>query len=198
MKVYGYARCSTDEHRQDIDRQKRELVKLGVKEEMIFWEYESGTKRDRVELNRLLSILQPGDTVVTTEVSRLARSTQMLCDIIDHIQDKQVRLMIGSLDLDCRPGETTNAMTKGMLQMFGVFAEMERNIISERVKSGLENAKAKGKQLGRPELTRDDIPSKFDRYYADYVNGKYTVTELSKLMGKSRTTIYKYIKLIEG
>ena len=76
-EIYGYARCSTSEDRQDIDRQKRELRKLGVKkDECIYAEYESGTKEDRPELTKLLKIVRPGDTVIVTEVSRISRSTR--------------------------------------------------------------------------------------------------------------------------
>ena len=74
--IYGYARCSTNESRQDIDRQKRDLKAIGVQEDKhIFWEYESGTKTDRVELQKLLDMIRPGDSIATTEVSRLTRST---------------------------------------------------------------------------------------------------------------------------
>ena len=79
---YGYARCSTNETKQDIDRQKRELKKMGVEEKNIYFEYESGAKTDRVQLGRLLGAVRDGDTVVTTEVSRLTRSTKQLCEII--------------------------------------------------------------------------------------------------------------------
>lgn len=77
---YGYARCSTNEKKQDIDRQKRELKRLGVEEDNIFWEYESGTKKNRKEFKRLLKIVEPGDEIITTEVSRLSRSTKQLCE----------------------------------------------------------------------------------------------------------------------
>ena len=73
---YGYARCSTNELKQDIDRQKRELIKKGVAEENIYFEYESGTKIDRVEFNRLLETIDEGDTIIATEVSRITRSTK--------------------------------------------------------------------------------------------------------------------------
>ena len=67
--IYGYARCSTNEERQDINRQKRELYTLGVTDEKyIYWEYESGMKDDRTEFNKLLDIVTEGDTVATTEV----------------------------------------------------------------------------------------------------------------------------------
>ena len=81
-KIYGYCRCSTTEERQDINRQKRELYKLGVEDDKnIYWEYESGTKTDRAELQKLLDIVKEGDTIVTTEVSRLTRFRNHLCEI---------------------------------------------------------------------------------------------------------------------
>ena len=64
-------------------------------------------------------------------------------------------------------------MTKGMLMMWGVFAEMERDIISQRVKSGMANAKAKGKKIGRPEMTKEMLPDRFWRYYRMYENGNH-------------------------
>ena len=94
--TYGYARCSTNEERQDIDRQKRELFSLGVSEDKyIYWEYEKGTKDDRVELQKLLDIVGEGDTIATTEVSRLTRSTKHLCEILQTVQDKKLILNIG-------------------------------------------------------------------------------------------------------
>ncbi len=82
--TYGYARCSTDETRQDIDRQRRELRKLGVEADTeIYWEYESGTKTERPELQKLLAVLQTGDTIVTTKVSRLTRIINVLAGAIN-------------------------------------------------------------------------------------------------------------------
>lgn len=70
MADYGYARCSLTEKEQDIHRQTRELVAMGIKAENIFWEYESGTKDDRVQLNRLMDIVKEGDSITSLEVSR--------------------------------------------------------------------------------------------------------------------------------
>lgn len=83
---YGYARCSTNESKQDIDRQKRDLKNIGIDEKNIYFEYESGTKTDRIQLNRLLDIIKDGDTIATTEVSRLTRSTKQLCPYQSRIQ----------------------------------------------------------------------------------------------------------------
>lgn len=193
---YGYARCSTNAEKQDIDRQKRELLALGVKKDNIFWEYESGTKDDRAEFNKLLKIIEPGDSIVSTEVSRLTRSTKYLCEIIKLVQEKHLRLVIGSFIVDCRSKEI-DPMTKGMLMMWGVFSEMERDIISARVKSGMANAKAKGKDIGRPKTDKENLPNNFLKYYPMYKNKKINITEFSRISELSRKSIYKYIKIAE-
>ena len=196
--VYGYARCSTDESKQDINRQIRELKALGATEQTIYTEYQSGTKRDRVEWNRLLSVVKEGDTIVTTEVSRLSRSTQHLCEIIELVKDKKLKLVISNtMTIDCTKGEL-DAMTNAFLQMSGVFAELERNMISQRVKSGMANAKAKGKVIGRPKVTSEDIPNIFLKHYPSYKSKSINVSEFARLCNMSRTTIYKYIKLLEA
>lgn len=194
--VYGYARCSTNESKQDIDRQKRELKALGVKQSNIYFEYGSGTKADREQWLLLMNKVQKGDTIISTEVSRITRSTKQLCDIIDKAREIGLKLVIGSFVVDCT-NVKLDAMTEGMLKMMGVFAEMERNIISERVKSGMANAREKGSKIGRPETTADKIPSMFMKYYPKYRKGEMNVTELSRLCKMSRTTVYKYIELLK-
>lgn len=194
---YGYARCSTTIDRQDVNRQKMELKKLGVKESNIFWEYESGAKTDRKELNRLFEVVKQGDTIATTEVSRLTRSTKHLCEIMQMVQEKKLLLNIGgSFVVDCREDDI-DPMTKGMIMMWGVFAEMKRDIISSRIKSGMENAKAKGSKIGRPERTIDNLPVNFLKYYPMLQNGSINISELARLSGLGRTSIYRYLNLIE-
>lgn len=196
---YGYARCSTNESKQDINRQKRELRSMGVKEDNIFFEYESGTKNDRKELNRLMQIVKAGDSITSLEVSRLTRSTQKLCEIIKEVQEKQIKLVIaGSITIDCSPGKELDAISKGMMLMWGVFAELERDIITARIKSGILNAKEKGVKLGRPQITMETLPYNFLKYYPMFQNGNINLSELSRLSGISRPTIYKYLKLLEG
>lgn len=193
--IYGYARCSTNEGRQDIDRQKRELRSLGVSDDKhIYWEYESGTSKMRPELQKLLDIVQPGDSIVATEVSRLSRSTGHLCEILELVQEKKLQLIIGSFRADCR-SEAFDPMTKGMLQMWAVFSEMEREMISQRVKSGMANAKAKGKKVGRPKSSKEMLPDKYWKYEKMYREGDISIAEFARLMNCSRTTIYKYISI---
>lgn len=192
--IYGYARCSTNEDMQDISRQTRELKKLGC--EKIFQEYESGMKEDREQLQLLLSIIVSGDTIMALEASRITRSTQQLINLIELIRDKHIKLVLGNMVIDCR-SDDIDPMTKAMLQMMGVFAELERNMISQRVKSGLNNAKAKGTRLGRPETTLDAIPKSFYKHYQLFKNKQINITEFASMCNCSRPTIYKYIKLYE-
>lgn len=81
--------------------------------------------------------------------------------------------------------------------MMGVFAELERNIISQRVRSGIANAKSKGKILGRPPITADSIPDSFFRYYPMYVSKKINKAEFARLCKLSYPSIYKYLALVE-
>lgn len=192
--IYGYARCSTNEDKQDINRQIRELKAAGAEE--VFFEYEHGDSKVKKNLSLLLENAQAGDTIITLEVSRLSRSTQQLCEIIDVIREKRLRLIIvGSITIDCRNGQT-DPMSEAFLQMAGVFSQLELAMIRARVKSGMENAKAKGKKIGRPQTTREDIPAVFFRHYPTYAAGRMNVSELARVCGLSRPTVYKYLRLL--
>lgn len=193
--VYGYARCSTNEKLQDINRQVRELKLQGATDKSIYLEYESGTKEKRTELCKLLDIVKAGDTIIATEVSRITRSTKQLCEIIELAKQRHLKLILGTFVVDC--SNELDPMTEGMLKMMGVFSEIERNIISQRVKSGMENAKSKGKQIGRPQITADDIPSVFYKHYPKYKNGELTKKDLSRLCSLSYPTVFKYLNIIE-
>lgn len=193
--IYGYARCSTSETKQDIHRQERELISHGVQYQNIFLEYESGTKRDRRELNRLLDTVKQGDTIIATELSRITRSTKDLIEILEIAKNKKLKLILGTFEADCSQN-SLDPMVEGMLKMMGVFAELERNITSERVKSGLKNAVSKGKILGRPRTTKEAIPQKFLKSYPLYLSGKINKTEFARVCDLSRKSIYKYLEII--
>lgn len=193
---YGYARCSTNETKQDINRQVRELKAAGADE--IFLEYEHGDSKVKDQQKAMLEQAESGDTIITLEVPRLARSTQQLCEIIDIIRDKHLRLVIvGSITLDCRNGKS-DPMSEAFLQMAGVFSQLELAMIRARVRSGMENARAKGANIGRPQVKKDDIPAIFLRHYPSLKSGKLNVSELARVCNMSRTTVYKYISLLEN
>ena len=194
--TYGYARCSTNETKQDINRQVRELKTAGA--DTLFLEYEHGDSKIKSQQEAMFAQAQAGDSILTLEVPRLARSTQQLCEIIDRVREKRLRLVIiGSITLDCREGRA-DPMSEAFLQMAGVFSQLELAMIRERVRSGMTNAKAKGKQIGRPQTTKDSIPAIFLRHYPAYKSGQLNITELSRVCDLSRTTIYKYISLLEA
>lgn len=193
--IYGYCRCSTNETKQDISRQERDLKALGVTEKKnIFKEYESGTKIHRVELERLLYLVKEGDTIVATEVSRITRSTKQLCEIIELAKERRLKLVFGSFIVDCT--KELDAMTEGMLKMMGVFSEIERNMISQRVKSGVANARAKGKIVGRPTLRFKDIPQKVQDKYELYKSGAMSKVDYAKVCNISRPTLDKYLRVM--
>lgn len=192
--IYGYARCSTNEERQDIDRQIRELKTAGA-EEVVF-EYAHGDARIKDAQMELMAKIESGDTIIVTEVTRLSRSVQQLCEIITQIRDRQLRLVIlDSITVDCRNGRI-DPMSQAFLQMSAVFAELELAITRARVKSGMDNAKAKGAKIGRPRSTADSIPAIFYRHYPAYAAGNLNVAELARVCDMSRTTVYKYLKML--
>ena len=194
--IYGYARCSTNETKQDINRQLRELKAAGAEE--VYFEYEHGDSDVKQKQLALLDIVREGDTILTLEVPRLARSTKQLCEIIEIVKEKKLRLVIiGSITVDCSGGRI-DPMSNAFIQMSGVFAELELGMIRERVRSGMANAKAKGIKIGRPPLNREDIPPVFYRHYPAYKNKQLNVSELARVCDLSRTTVYKYISLLEG
>ena len=142
----------------------------------------------------LLENVQHGDSIITLEVSRLSRSTQQLCEIIDVIREKRLCLVIvGSITIDCQNGQT-DPMSEAFLQMAGVFSQLELAMIRARVKSGVQNAKAKGKKIGRPQTTKEDIPAVFFKHYPTYAAGKMNVSELARVCELCRPTVYKYMR----
>ena len=192
--VYGYARCSTNEDKQDINRQIRELKSSGA--EKVIFEFEHGDAKVKENLHMLLNTANVGDTIITLEVSRLTRSTKQLCEIVDIIKQKRLRLVIvGSITVDCRNGQI-DPMSQAFIQMSAVFAELELSIIRARVKSGMANAKAKGRQIGRRPTNKDDIPAIFYKHYPAYVAGQMNVSELARICDLSRPTVYKYLKMV--
>ena len=135
MAIFGYARCSTDETRQDINRQVRELKAAGANDGTIYLEYQSSTK-DRVELNKVLLILKSGDTLLATEVSRITRSTKHLCEIIEMAKIKQVKLILGNFVVDCT--SSLDPMTEELLA-WALSKSLEIDFVLETVNQLIKN-----------------------------------------------------------
>jgi len=194
MSKYGYARCSTKEDRQDIGRQEQELSARGAIQ--VFSEYISGAAAAKPELENLLSVIEGGDTLATTEVSRLSRSVHQLCHFEDIAREKKIKLELGSLTLDFA-SETEDPMSRAMYYMMGIFAELERGVTVERIKSGIANAKDKGVPMGRPRKTAKDVPAAVKKLLPAYLEGRFTQTEFAKRVGISRQSLHKYLRLLE-
>ena len=193
-KVYGYARCSTSEKRQDVERQVAELRAMGA--QFVVQEYESGADPGRKGIAGLLGALREGDSLFATELSRVTRSLRQLCDIIEAAKDKSLTLRFGAVEFAFRGGRLAPFQT-AMLQLMGVFAELERNLAAERINSGLCHARAKGVRLGRPKKTAADVPPAVRALFGAHARGEVSAAELARRAGISKSSACKYLKLLK-
>lgn len=196
-KIYGYCRCSTNESKQDVKYQIDALIDKGVDVSYIRYEYISGRKEYRPGLDALLEEMNEGDTLIVTDITRLCKNTKVLCEIIDLIIEKRFRLVVGTIDIDCRTG-VLDPMIEGMLKINAVFGEMEAKLKVHQIKLGLATAIKDGKKLGRPKSTYDSIPKIFMQYYPKYKNGTLNKLAFARVTQLSYPTIYKYIDIVEN
>ena len=186
MKI-GYARVSTQD--QNLSLQISSLQKFGC--EKIFSEKKSGVKR-RPELEGLMNIVREGDIVVIWKIDRLARSLAELISITEQFKSKGVDLV--SIDGQV---DTTSAMGRMFFQITGAFAEFERNLIIERTKAGIVEAKKRGVQLGRPKGLTSESQQIARAAKELYLSGTIKPIDICKVLNISTGTLYRYLK-IEG
>ncbi len=146
--IIGYARVSSVD--QNLDRQILSLSEYGC--EKIVQEKFTGTIKDREGLNSLLDVIRNGDTVAVESISRLGRKTLDILSIIQDFEDIGVKFVSIKENMDTR-----TSTGKAMFQMMCVIAELERNLIADRVREGLEASKKRGKKLGRPKVDQSKI-----------------------------------------
>ncbi len=182
MKL-GYARVSTED--QDMLMQIEALKAAGVSEENIYKEYVSGMKKERPELKRLLKYAREGDEIYVLKLDRISRSLKHLEELVEGFQKKEIDFISLHEKID-----TTTAMGRFFFRMMGAIAELERDIISERTKEQLAAKRQNGIRLGRPVIDHE----KLDMAFALYDSKRYSVNEISKKTGISRTTFYEYLK----
>lgn len=181
--VVGYARVSTSE--QNLDTQEDLLRDNGC--ERIFSDVASGVRENRSGLNEMLSYLRKGDIVIVYKTDRIFRSLKNMIDLIDKFNEKGV--LFKSIS---EPAfDTTSANGKFIIQIFGAVAEFERNLISERTKTGLEGARKRKKLLGRPVGASKESLEKYQYAKHLYDNKDMSIDKACKQAGISKTTFYR-------
>ena len=190
---YGYCRCSTNENNQDITRQINELMKVGVLEENIVYEFISGTKEKKPKLMELLDKCNIGDTIVCCELSRLSRSFKDFFDTLQILKYKKLRLelLMNNIVVDFSK-DKLDPFTTVFLNIIMSFNSLEVEVTRVRILSGIKNSK---KKSGRPQLTKDDIPMSFYKNLDLYNNKKINKSEFARLMNWSRPKLDRILKL---
>ena len=181
MKV-AYIRVSTEE--QHEARQKEAMKGFGIAK--YFIEKKSGKTADRPQLQAMLEFVREGDTVYIHSLDRLARSTKDLLAIVEQLQAKGVELHSNKESID-----TSTAIGKLMLTMLGAIAEFERQNLLERQREGIAIAKEEGKYKGRKQVKPEAWEEAYSKYKAREIK---SVSELAKVLGISRPTVYKLIE----
>ena len=195
---FGYCRCSHSQTKndQDITRQINELIKVGVLEENIVYEFISGTKEKKPKLMELLDKCNVGDTIVCCELSRLSRSFKDFFDTLQILKDKKLRLelLINGIVVDFSK-DKLDPFTTFFLNIIMSFNSLEVEVTRKRIKSGIENSRKKGVRLGRPTLTKDDIPLSFYKNLDLYNNKKINKSEFARVMNWCRPKLDRILKL---
>jgi DNA invertase Pin-like site-specific DNA recombinase len=193
---YLYMRASTNETKQSLQRQEKFGRDNNIPEANWFKEFASGANNDRIELNRLLSMVKENDEIYAIDPSRVTRSLKFMMELLDLAKEKKIKLVMGDFVLDCT-GEIS-VFTQGQLMMLGLINEIQRLLIVSAVKEGLAASREKGIIGGRPRTSKENIPDIFYKYYPMYKNGQLNKMEFSKITGLSRSSIYKYIDIVEN
>ncbi len=185
MANVAYVRVSTQE--QHTDRQEVALKDFNI--EKYFTEKISGKNADRPELKKLLEYVREGDTLYIESISRLARSTKDLLNIVEQLKAKGVELVSLKENID-----THTPQGKFMLTIFGALAELERENTLQRQREGIEVAKLKGVQFGRPAAA---FPKDFEKVYKEWKQGKCSAVKSMQTLKLKKTTFYKLVKTYE-
>lgn len=181
--LIGYVRVSTQEQNE-----QRQIVALREKNvDKIFIDKASGKNTEREALKEMLSFVRDGDTVITESISRVARSTRDLLNIIDILTHKKVEFISLKECID-----TTTPQGKFMLTVFAAMAELERDNILQRQKEGIAIAKSEGKYKGKPPIQIDEKSLKM--ICARWRSGQITATQAMKELNLKPNTFYRRVK----
>lgn len=178
--VVGYVRVSTKE--QNTARQSELMNQLGA--EKVYTDRMSGKNTERPELYKMMDFVRDGDTVVVESISRFARNTRDLLDLVSALEVKDVQFISQKESID-----TSTPTGKFMLAVFGALAELERENILERQAEGIAIAKAEGRMTGRPKKAVDS----FESAYQKVKEGTLPAVKAAKQIGISRSTWYRKV-----
>lgn len=182
MAIIAYLRVSTAD--QNLARQ--EEMAREVKADKVFSEKSSGKNAaNRPQLAAVLDYVREGDTLHVESISRLARSTRDLLDIVDKLTAKGVQFVSHKENID-----TTTPTGRFVLTVFAAIAELEREAIALRRNEGIAAAKREGRNMGRP---RAAVPKNFDSIANDYKQGAVTGAEAARRAGMSRSTFHRTV-----
>ncbi len=181
MNFVGYARVSTSG--QTLDAQLDQLGEFGC--EVIFSEKESGSKSDRPEMQKALTVLDAGDVLIVTRLDRLARSTRDLLEIVHRVEASGATLK----SLSEEWADTTTPTGRLILTVLGGLAEFERTLIAERTAEGRARARANGRRLGRRPMLSRYQRSEVLRMRSKGVSN----AEIGRIMGVSRSTVSRVV-----
>lgn len=184
MKI-GYVRVSTTE--QNTTRQEIMMKELEVEE--IYVDKTSGKDKNRPELLKMLSYVRKGDTVIVESISRFARNTKDLLELVELLAKKDVKFISKKECID-----TSTPTGKFMLTVFGAVAELEREYILDRQREGINIAKQNGKYKGRKPKP---LPPGFKNIIGKWKQGDFTAVEAMKKLGMSKSDFYRKVKMGE-
>lgn len=184
MKI-GYARVSTKD--QNLDMQIDALKSHGCSR--IYKEKGSSVGKNRIEYDKMLSDLRPGDTLVVWKLDRLGRSLKQLVNLVDELKEKEVHLKSIKDQID-----TSSPSGKLIFNIFASLADFERELIIERTQAGLKSARARGRKGGRPKGLSASAKTKALAAETLYKEGKLTVNEMARNLNISKTTLYSYLR----
>ena len=183
MKI-GYVRVSSTD--QNTARQEELMERLGV--DKVYIEKVSCKNTDRPELQKMMNFLREGDELIVESISRFARNTKDLLELVEELNQKNVQFICQKESID-----TKTSTGKFMLTVFGAIAELERGYILERQREGIEVAKEQGKYKGRPAKKLDNF---YEVYWLWY-DKEITATEACRRLEISRSTFYRKVKELD-
>lgn len=181
--IFNYVRVSTIE--QNIERQLRDVVCDRVYEEKI-----SGKDTNRPQLQAMLSNIRSGDIINIHEMSRLARNTRDLLNLVEEITSKGATVVFHKENLTFKGNEKQDPYQKMMMTMLGAVAELERNLILERQREGIALAKLHNKYKGgQPKLTAEQV-TELTTFYKQGM----PIARIAKHFKITRPTVYSYLR----